>query len=117
MYNILKIMKIFYKIMQIKIKEYRKQKNITQKDLAKLLNNTVKNVVKWENGEIIPDIYILINLASIFEITIDELLGIKPTYNMYLDSMEKDFVLSMRKLTYQQFFSLMQYLAELSAEY
>ncbi len=55
--------------------ELRKVKNMTQKDLANYLNVSDKAVSKWERGESYPEVTILPQLASILEITVDELLG------------------------------------------
>ena len=57
------------------ILELRKQKNITQEDLAAELGVTAAAVSKWENGYTLPDILMLCALADYFEVTTDELLG------------------------------------------
>lgn len=53
----------------------RKEKGMTQKELAEKLYVTSSAVSKWENKGVIPDGYILKELASIFEVSIEELLG------------------------------------------
>jgi len=55
----------------------RKRKNIdmTQSDLAEKLNLTRQAISRYELGDSFPDISILIQIAEIFEITIDELIG------------------------------------------
>lgn len=53
----------------------RKEKGMTQKELAEKLYVTASAVSKWENKGVIPDGYILKELASIFEVSIEELLG------------------------------------------
>lgn len=58
-----------------KILELRKQKNITQEELAAELGVTAAAVSKWENGYTLPDILMLCALADYFEVTTDELLG------------------------------------------
>lgn len=62
-----------------KISESRKQKGMTQKDLAKLLNITDKAVSKWERGLNFPDIALLEQLAAVLQISVAELLGIEDT--------------------------------------
>lgn len=59
------------------IKMLRKQKNMTQKELAEKLNITDKAVSKWERGLSFPDITILNSIAEIFNITVTELLNAK----------------------------------------
>ncbi|MBJ8325557.1 helix-turn-helix domain-containing protein [Streptococcus pacificus] len=53
----------------------RKEKNITQDDLASFLMVTKAAVSKWETGQSHPDILLLPKIASYFNITIDELIG------------------------------------------
>jgi len=52
----------------------RKQRNLTQQDLALHLNVTHQSVSKWENGDSIPDISLLVSLAAFYRITVDEIL-------------------------------------------
>ena len=58
----------------------RKYMGMKQSDLAKKLNLTRQSISKYETGEAFPDISIIIKLADIFEITIDELVksGLPP---------------------------------------
>ena len=60
------------------ITEYRKAIKMTQLELANALNYTDKAVSKWERGESVPDVFILKQLAEIFEITLDDLISSKP---------------------------------------
>ena len=52
----------------------RKRLGFTQDDLGRKLNVTNKAVSKWETGETLPDIQLLPKLASVLNVTIDELL-------------------------------------------
>lgn len=52
----------------------RKEKNMTQQELADKLNVTNKAVSKWETGEGYPEITIVTTLADALDITADELL-------------------------------------------
>ncbi len=56
------------------ISEARKQKSLTQKDLAKKLLVTDKAISKWERGLCFPDISILIPLTEILDISLYDLL-------------------------------------------
>lgn len=55
------------------IRFYRKQLNMTQGELAKLLCGKKSLISNYENGYSTPDIYTLCRLADIFGITLDEL--------------------------------------------
>ena len=56
------------------ISAYRKKLNLTQAQLADMLNYSDKAVSKWERAEAAPDIYILSELANIFGTTVDALI-------------------------------------------
>ena len=58
-----------------KILELRKQKNVTQDELAAELGVTAAAVSKWENNYTMPDVLMLCALADFFTVTTDELLG------------------------------------------
>ena len=57
------------------ISKARKEKNMTQKDLANLLHITDKAISKWERGISLPDISLLIPISNILDISVYELLG------------------------------------------
>ncbi len=57
---------------------YRKRANLTQAELAEKINYSDKSVSKWESGNGIPDVYILLQLARLFGVTLNELVGETP---------------------------------------
>lgn len=59
----------------INIAEMRKQQGLTQAELAERLNYSDKAVSKWERGESVPDVLTLVQLAQLFGVTVDSLLG------------------------------------------
>ena len=61
------------------ISEARKEKNLTQKELAKQLNVTDKAVSKWERGKSYPDISLLEPLGKALDVSVIELLKSKKT--------------------------------------
>ncbi len=54
---------------------YRKTAGFTQAELAEKINYSDKSVSKWESGNGVPDIYTLVQLAELYGVTIDTLLG------------------------------------------
>ncbi len=50
----------------------RKQKGLTQEELAQALGVTNQAVSKWESGQCCPDIQLLPELAKLFEVTVEE---------------------------------------------
>ena len=52
----------------------RRKKEMTQTELAEMLNYSDKAVSKWERGESVPDIAVLKNIADIFGVTVDYLI-------------------------------------------
>lgn len=76
------------------VKQHRLNKNITQEKLAEHLNISIPAISKWERGETLPDITLLIPIASFFEISVDELIGYNVEKNKikiqyYLDEHKK----------------------------
>lgn len=68
-----------------KLKEKRIAKQLTQEELAKLLNVTRQAVSKWEQGRGIPDVTSLKKLAEILDISIDDLLSNEETKIMVVE--------------------------------
>ena len=56
------------------IKFYRKKNQLTQDDIAEACNVTRQAVSKWENGKTQPDIQTLSMLASILEVSEEDLI-------------------------------------------
>ncbi len=54
--------------------ELRKEKGMTQAELAQLLSVTNKAVSKWETGEAMPETALLMPISRIFGVSVDELL-------------------------------------------
>ncbi|TWH58106.1 Xre family transcriptional regulator [Desulfitobacterium sp. LBE] len=54
---------------------YRKEKGLTQEELARKLGVTFQAVSKWETAQTLPDITLLPGLSQLLDISIDKLLG------------------------------------------
>ncbi len=78
-----------------KIAEFRKQKNMTQMELADALGISYQAVSNWERGNSMPDISKLSELVSALDCTIDELLGNKKDSDLFqniIKGKEKEYV-------------------------
>lgn len=72
---------------QIKIgnflKELRKKKALTQEQLAEKFNVSSRTVSRWENGNNMPDISILVELSEFYDVDIREIIdGERKSENM-----------------------------------
>lgn len=69
-------------MMALKIAEslarLRKDKKITQEELARFIGITKASVSKWENGQSMPDVLLLPQLAAYYGVSLDELFGYEP---------------------------------------
>lgn len=54
---------------------FRRERGLTQAELAERLNYSDKSVSKWERGDSIPDVRVLIALADLYGVSLDALLG------------------------------------------
>ncbi|MBQ7879645.1 MAG: helix-turn-helix transcriptional regulator [Clostridia bacterium] len=57
---------------------YRKAAKLTQAELAEKINYSDKSVSKWESGNGVPDVYILMQLAQLYGITLNDLVCEEP---------------------------------------
>ncbi len=60
----------------LKIKKLRLEQEWTQEQLAEMLGVSIQAVSRWENSQTYPDISLLPAIASIFEVSVDSLLGV-----------------------------------------
>ncbi|MDD6902317.1 MAG: helix-turn-helix transcriptional regulator [Candidatus Borkfalkiaceae bacterium] len=58
-----------------RIRDLRKELNIGQVEFAKMCGVQQSCVSKWERGETLPDIDMILTIAHIFDVTTDYLLG------------------------------------------
>ncbi|MCI8639245.1 MAG: helix-turn-helix transcriptional regulator [Coprococcus sp.] len=56
------------------LKELRKEKNLTQEQLAEMLGVSNRSVSRWENGVNMPDFDLVIEIVNYFDVTIEEFL-------------------------------------------
>lgn len=86
------------------ISSCRKEKGLTQKQLAEKLNITDRAVSKWENGKSTPDASIMLDLCEILGITANELLsGERISMEMYQKKADENIVALKKK---NEFFNM-----------
>ena len=61
----------------------RQKKGMTQTELAEKLNYSDKAVSKWERGESMPDISVLVEIADLFEVSLDYLVRPEESLKKY----------------------------------
>lgn len=71
-----------------RIASFRKDKQMTQEELAQVLGLTSQAVSKWENSITCPDIQLLVPLANLFDVSVDDLLGNEKKREVYLAKKE-----------------------------
>lgn len=62
-----------------RIRSLREQRKLTQAELAKQLGITRSSVNAWEQGISVPSTQYIVELAGIFKVSTDYLLGVQPT--------------------------------------
>lgn len=65
------------------LKKLRKEKSITQEQLAEILGVSNRSISRWENGTTMPDFDLLIQMAKYYDVEIGEILdGERKAENM-----------------------------------
>ena len=71
------------------LRELRNEKGITQEKLAERYGVSSRSVSRWENGNTMPDLGILVELADYYQIDIGEIIdGERKSENMSKDTKE-----------------------------
>lgn len=65
----------FEKLVGERITYFRKEKKMTQFELAQIMNYSDKTISKWELGQSLPSIFVLNELAQVFGVSLDVLIG------------------------------------------
>lgn len=65
------------------LKELRKEKGLTQEQMAEKLNVSGRTISRWETGNNMPDISLLMEIAELYEVSISEIIsGERKSENM-----------------------------------
>lgn len=73
-----------------RLKNLRKQHNLTQKQLASLIGVKNSIISFYELGDRIPSPQIIVSLASVFHVTSDFLLGIEKSETIDVSGLDED---------------------------
>ncbi|MCM1251698.1 MAG: helix-turn-helix domain-containing protein [Clostridium sp.] len=84
------------------IKKYRLMNNMTQEDLAGMLNLDTQYYAQLERGERNFTIEKIIRLCSIFQIGIEDIIEIEPAENKNTDVLMKRLISELETLSYTQ---------------
>jgi len=84
-----------------RIKSLREQSGMTQSALAKKLNVTRSAVNSWEMGISVPSTALLVDVAHLFHVSTDFLLGVKGTATLDIsDLSDQEVLLLQHMITY-----------------
>ena len=82
------------------IKSLRKENSLTQREVAERLNVSEKTVSKWETGNGMPEVSIMLPLFKLFGISINELLsGERLDEKQYVEKAEENMAMLIDKTT------------------
>ena len=79
------------------IARVRKEKNMTQQELANKLNITDRAISHWENGRSMPDAGIMLELCKLLDINVNELLSAKKIIKESYNEQAEENLLEMRR--------------------
>lgn len=70
------------------IKELRERAGYSQAELARRLNVTRSSVNAWEMGISVPTTVYIVEMAQLFRVTTDYILGVSHEYTISLDGLD-----------------------------
>ena len=71
------------------IRAYRKQRGLTQEQLAEVLGVSVGAVYKWESRSSLPELRLIMEMADFFDVSVDALLGYRMKDNQLNATVER----------------------------
>lgn len=80
------------------LKMYREQKDMTQEDVAKRLNIVRQTLSKWEKGISAPDANMLEKIAGLYDVSVNELLGMEDVCN---ERLQEEIISELQKVNQQ----------------
>lgn len=74
---------------KLNLKEARKKRNVTQKELAEAIDIDRTAISHYENGRMIPSLERLVEISKVLDVTLDELVEFKRIHDQYSDTLSK----------------------------
>ncbi len=71
------------------IKKFRKERKMTQEQLAETMGVSISAVYKWESNQSVPDINLILEMADLFQTSTDVLLGYEWRSNNATSALEQ----------------------------
>lgn len=98
--------------MKLMIRELREEMHLTQSELAQKLSTSQRNVSNYETGTSEPDLAMIVQLADIFGVSLDELFGREGSMleTDKLEGLDRLLVKKMRELSDEQKAALLSFL-------
>ena len=81
------------------LSQKRKEKNLTQEQLAQKLGVSNKTISKWETGKCMPDYAVVKDLCAALDITVAELLDGEPAEEKSVRTYDEDQILDLLRRT------------------
>lgn len=81
-----------------RIKQLREKNNLTQASLAKKLNVTRSSVNAWEMGISVPSTSLIVDLARLFHVSTDYLLGMNENVSLDISSLNEKEIMILYEL-------------------
>lgn len=98
------LLKWVLKMIGERIKQLREKNNLTQASLAKKLNVTRSSVNAWEMGISVPSTALIVELAKLFQVSTDFLLGLSGTATIDISFLNEKEIMILYELI--QYFKL-----------
>lgn len=74
----------------LKLKEYRENLKLSQRDIADLLDIKQPSYHRWENGEVLPNAAQILKLCGIFKCSPNDLFGFRGIHTVVAAKIDKE---------------------------
>ena len=85
-------------MLNVRIRELRSARNITQVELARSLSVSKQSISNWENDNILPSIEMLVKIADFFSVSTDYLLGLDDKKYLLISGLNEEQIALIQQL-------------------